>query len=179
MRTRLREAAATTSLHAPAGTWLASGMAAMALAGVFAARSQARPAAIALAAAALLLLPAVARPGRTPFGSYVAALVDQVGDALVLAPLAWPLAHGSVAEGTPAVAALGLVFVGAYAQVRSAAHGYDTPIAPDGAPERSAILAIGLLAPGTFLEPALWVVAALGASAAIRVTIVVWKARGS
>lgn len=151
----------------------------MALAGVFAARSQARPAAIALAVAAVLLWIAVARPRRTPFGAYVAALVDQVGDAIVLAPLAWPLAHGSVQEGAPAVAALGLLFVGAYAQVRSRALGYQAPVAPDGAPERAAILAVGLLAPGTFLEPALYIVAALGAAAAIRVTMVVWKARGT
>ncbi|HVL90142.1 MAG TPA: hypothetical protein VM841_07910 [Actinomycetota bacterium] len=178
-RNRLRASAARPSDRAPAGIWLGSGLAAMALAGVFAARSQARPAAAALLAAALLLWLAVARPRQSPFGAYLTALVDQVGDAIVLAPLAWPLAHGSVQEGAPAVSALGLVFVGAYAQVRSRALGYDTPAAPDGAPERSAVLAVGLLAPATFLEPALWIVGALGAAAAARVTVVVWKARGT
>lgn len=177
VRNRLRVIAAQVAAGAPAGAWLLAGLSALAVTGVFVARSQARPAAAALALATVLLLPAVARRGRTPFGSYVAALTDQVGDAVVLAPLAWTLAHGSVQEGAPAVAALGLLFVGAYAQVRARALGYRTPVAPDGAPERTAILTIGLLAPGTFLEPSLWIIAALGAAAAIRVTVVVWGAK--
>lgn len=178
-RNRFRRSAGRLASHAPPGTWLVSGLSATAVAGIFAARSQAQPSAIALGVGAVLLWVAVSRPRRTPFGSYVAALVDHVGDAIVLAPLAWPLAHGSVQEGAPAVAALALVFVGAYAQVRSRALGYDAPVAPDGAPERAAILTVGLLAPATFLEPALYIIAALGAAAAIRTTFVVWKARGT
>ena len=179
VRNALREAAGRVAPAAPAGAWLLSGCVATGVAGLLAARGRAGPSAVALAVGATLLLVAVSRPGRAPFAAYLTALVDQVGDGIVLAPLAWPLAHGSVQEGAPAVAALGLLFVGAYAGVRARALGFRVPAAPVGAPERAAILTVGLLAPGTFLEPALWILAALGAAAATRVTVVVWRAKGS
>lgn len=177
-RNPLRVAVAGAAWPASAGTWLTLGVAAAAAAGFFAARGSATPAAIAAVLAAWLLLPGVARGGATKGSAYLASLADAVGDAVILAPLAWPLAHGPVRYGAAAVAATGLVFVGAYAQVRARSHDYAFTPSPDGAPERCAILGAGLLFPSWLLEPALWAVAVAGAVAAARVTIVVWRARG-
>lgn len=178
VRNPLRVAVAGAAWPGSSGAWLLGGLAAAAAAGLFAARDAARPAAFVAMLAAWFLLPGVARGGKTPGSMYVSSLADAVADALILVPLAWPLAHASVRLGAAAVAATGLVFVGAYAQVRARSHDYAFAPAPDGAPERAALLAAGMLFPSALLEPALWLIAALGALTAFRVTAIVWRARG-
>jgi len=115
---------------------------------------------------------------RARFAGYLTAVTDAVGDCAPIAALAWPLRASGHHAGAAVIAALGLVFLGAYAQVKSSALGYRVRAAWAGAPERSLVLSIALLVgslPG--LEAALWLIAASGLIAAARTTTAVWKHR--
>jgi hypothetical protein len=103
-------------------------------------------------------------------------VADGIADTAVLAALAWPLRAGVDRLGAAAIAAVGLVVVGAYAQVRAASLGYRVPPTVEGAPERSLILAAGLVLPSV-LESALWAIAAAGAVTAARTAAAVWTQR--
>lgn len=174
-RNPLRSAAATAT--APAEPLLAMGLAGTAAAAALAVSGLPRAAGIVLACAATaLLLAVVATAPRAQFVSYVRNAADGIADVAVLAALAWPLRAASVRISAAAVCAIGLVVVGAYAQVRAAALRYRVPLSIEGAPERSLVLAAGLVLP-SLLETTLWILAAAGAVAFARTAASVWVQR--
>jgi hypothetical protein len=140
-------------------------------------RSFPRDAGILLLVQSAVLVTAVARTKfSSRFEDFAASVADAVADAIPLAALAWPLRLASVRVGAAAVAAIGCVFLGAYARVKARSLGFRIPPAFVGAPERSAVLAIGLLiGQPMVLEICLWVIAALAFVSAVSAGIWVWK----
>ncbi len=170
----MRRAVAGQS-SSPAGTILpALGVAAFGVAAWLAGTGRFRPAAAVLALAAVAMLAGAAARSSSRWVAYGVSVVDAVGDAAVLAALAWPLRLAQNRVGAAVVAAIGLTFLGAYAQVRGASLKYRVPVVVAGAPERALVLAAGLLAPD-LLEMSLWLIAADGALTAMRTTAAVWK----
>ena len=173
----LRRAAMGRTTGRAGGAWLLLGLVALGAGGSLVVFGYARAAGLAmLVAAPALLLSGTAQHAKSRFIAYAAAVADAVGDAAPLTALAWPLRNGSTRIGVAAIAALGLVFLGAYAQVKSAALGYPATPVTIGAPERSLILGLGLvLAVASAVEAALWLIAVSAFFAAARTTMKVWK----
>ncbi|MHB8512493.1 MAG: hypothetical protein ACYDCC_09955 [Actinomycetota bacterium] len=139
-----------------------------------------RDAGILLLAQSAVLVAAVSRTRfASRFEDFSASVADAVADAIPLAALAWPLRSGSMRVGVAVVAAIGCVFLGAYARVKATSVGFRVPPAMLGAPERSAILAIGLMVQRALpLEIALWLVAAFAFVSALGAGIAVWRQAG-
>ncbi|GAC1410267.1 MAG: hypothetical protein NVSMB57_03850 [Actinomycetota bacterium] len=173
----IRRAAAARGAAGTAGPWLLAALVALGAGVALAATGRFQWAGVTvLIAAPALLFAASAGRVKSRFAAYAAAVADAVGDSAPIGALAWPLRNGSTRIGVAAVAALGLVFLGAYSSVKATALGFPTAAVKIAAPERCFVLGVGLVIPAQgVLEAALWLIAVSALFAAGSTTMSVWK----